>query len=60
MKKLIGIFNPRKMTAEQIYEKMMKTLQEKDRLKLLEMAKNRGKQKAEEMKSKKIIDQNRS
>lgn len=45
MKKLIGMFNPRKMTPEQIYEKMMKILQEKDRMELLEMAKNMSKKK---------------
>lgn len=33
------------MTPEQIYEKAMKTLQERDRLKLVEMAKKRGIQK---------------
>jgi len=49
MKKLIGIFNPRKMTPEQIYEKAMKTLQERDRLKLVEMAKKRGIQKKQEI-----------
>lgn len=45
MKKFLGIFDAKKMTPEQIYEKMMRTLQERERLDLLEMAKNRGKKK---------------
>lgn len=45
MKKLIGIFDTKKLTPEQIYEKVQKTLQEEDRLKLIEMAKRRGKEK---------------
>jgi hypothetical protein len=45
MKKLLGIFDPKKMTPEKIYEKTMKTLQEQDRYELIEMAKRRGKQK---------------
>ena len=45
MKKFLGIFDAKKMTPEQIYEKMMRTLQERERLGLLEMAKNRGKKK---------------
>ena len=45
MKKFLGVFDVRKMTPEQIYEKVMKTLQEKDRLELLEMAKNMSKKK---------------
>ena len=44
MKKLIGIFDTKKMTPEQIYEKAMNTIQEKDRLKLIKMAKGRGKE----------------
>lgn len=39
MKKLIGIFDTKKMTPEQIYEKAQKSLQEIDRLKLIELAK---------------------
>lgn len=42
MKKLIGIFDTKKITPEQIYEKVQNTLQEKDRLKLIAMAKKRG------------------
>lgn len=49
MKKLIGIFNPRKMTPEQIYKMAMKKLQERDRLELVEMAKKRGIQKKQEI-----------
>ncbi|HMS23167.1 MAG TPA: hypothetical protein PKA38_05430 [Candidatus Levybacteria bacterium] len=48
MKKLIGIFNPRRLTPEQIYEKAMKTLQEKERLELIEMAKKRSVEKNKE------------
>lgn len=43
MKKLIGIFDTKKMTPEQIYEEVQKNLQEKDRLKLIAMAKRRKK-----------------
>lgn len=43
MKKLLGIFNAKLMTPEQIFEKAQKTLQEIDRLALLELAKKRGK-----------------
>lgn len=42
MKKLIGVFNPRKMTPEQIYKKAQGTLQEQERLNLLKLAKERG------------------
>lgn len=45
MKKLLGIFDVKKMTPEQIYEKTVKTLQEKERLELLTLAKIRGKRK---------------
>lgn len=45
MKKFLGIFDVKKMTPEQIYEQLMKTLQEKDRLKLIEMAKDIKKRK---------------
>lgn len=45
MKKLIGIFDIKKLTPEQIFERVQKTLQERDRLELIEMAKRRGKQK---------------
>lgn len=44
MKKFIGVFDVKKMTPEQIYEKAMKTLQEKDRLELIEISKKRRKQ----------------
>ncbi len=47
MKKFLGVFDIKKMTPEQIYEKMMKTLQEKDRLELIEMAKKRRKKQPE-------------
>lgn len=45
MKKFLGIFNIKKSTPEQIYEKVQKTLQERERLELIEMAKTREKQK---------------
>lgn len=50
MKKFLGVFDIKKMTPEQIYEKAMKTLQEKDRLELIEMARKRGIQKGKKHK----------
>ena len=41
MKKFLGIFDTKKMTPEQIYEKVTKTLKEKDRLELIEEAKKK-------------------
>lgn len=45
MKKLLGIFNTKTMTPEQIFERIKKAIQENERLELLEMAKARGKKK---------------
>lgn len=45
MKKLLGIFDTKKLTPEQIYEKTKKVLQEKERLELLKLAKAIGKAK---------------
>lgn len=45
MKKLLGIFDTKKYTPEQIYESIIKTINEKDRLKLIQLAKKRGEQK---------------
>lgn len=45
MKKLIGIFDIKKFTPEQIFKSVQNTLQERDRLELIEIAKKRGKQK---------------
>lgn len=39
MKKFLGVYDIKKMTPEQIYEKMMKTLQEKEHADLLEKLK---------------------
>jgi hypothetical protein len=39
MKKFLGVYDIKKMTPEQIYEKMMKTLQEKEYGDLLEKLK---------------------
>ncbi len=47
MKKLLGIFNTKDMSPEQIFEDVRKTLQENQRLELLKMAKARGKIKNE-------------
>ncbi len=41
-KRLLGIFDTKKLTPEQIYERTMKALEKKDRLDLLVMAKARG------------------
>lgn len=45
MRRFLGIFNTKKMNPEQIYERVIKTVQEKDRLELIEMAKKMGKKK---------------
>lgn len=45
MKKLIGIFNIRKNTPEQIYEKVKQTLEKREHTELLKMAKSQGKKK---------------
>ncbi len=44
MKKFLGIFDVKRIAPEQIYEKVMKTLQEKDRLEVLNMARHRRKE----------------
>lgn len=43
MKKLLGVFNTKDMTPEQIFEGVKKVLQENERVELLKMAKARGK-----------------
>jgi len=45
MKKLLGVFDVKKTTPEQIYDEVVKTIQERDRLALLKMAKSMGKKK---------------
>ena len=47
MKKLLGIFNTKTMSPEQIYERASQAIQENERLELLKMAKARGKIKNE-------------
>lgn len=47
MKKLLGIFNTKNMTPEQIFERAKKALQENERQELLKLAKTRGKRKNE-------------
>lgn len=44
-KRLLGIFDTKKLTPEQIYERTMNTIEENARLELLAMAKVRGKEK---------------
>lgn len=45
MRKLLGIFDTKRMTPEEIFEKTKDALQEKERLELLELAKKQGKKK---------------
>lgn len=47
MKRLLGIFNTKEMTPEQIFERAQMALQENERVELLKMAKARGKIKNE-------------
>lgn len=41
-KRLLGLFNTKKLTPEQIYERTMQTLEKNERFDLLAMAKARG------------------
>lgn len=45
MKKLIGLYDTKTMSPEQIYETAVKNIQERDRLELIQMAKNRADEK---------------
>lgn len=46
-KRLLGIFDTKKLTPEQIFEKTKKALQENERQELLKIARTRGKRKNE-------------
>ncbi len=47
-KRLLGLFNTKKLTPEQIYERIMQALEKSERMDLLAMAKARGKAKKKE------------
>lgn len=47
-KRLLGLFNTKKLTSEQIYERTMHALEKSERFDLLAMAKARGKAKKKE------------
>lgn len=48
-KKFIGIFNPKQMTAEQIYEAAQNKINEKEHSNLLKLAKERAKRKSKNL-----------